>query len=398
MTFVESHGDPAAENMLIHGDNLPALEALTRDFSARIKCIYIDPPYNTGSSFEHYQDDVEHGVWLEQMAARLPLLQRLLSADGVIFVHINDKEMAYLRVMMDNIFGRGNFLSTIVVKTSDPSGHKVVNPSPYCQTEYILMYAKSRRDYRYAIQYIPSGYDIMYNKIVANIGDHHSLWRVESLAGHYAHLLGYNGIHSAKSSRGKLDFEAGAWDFAVRNAHRVCQLTAISDLAGKAIVALREASRLSPGVLHLARPPLDDVYVYNGRQMYFLSAKIKTIDNAEVIARPLTNLWTDIPHNGISYEGGIIFKNGKKPEKLLKRCIEMSTVPGDWVLDCYLGSGTTVAVAHKLGRRWIGIESGEHLCTHTLPRLLRVVDGADDSGISKVVGWKGGGGFKYYQP
>jgi len=397
MTLVETYGDPATENMLIHGDNLPALQALGRDYAGNIKCIYIDPPYNTGSSFEHYEDDIEHNVWLDQMATRLPLLRGLLSPDGVIFVHIDDKEMAYLRVMMDGVFGRANFLNTIVVKTSDPSGHKVVNPSPYAQTEYILMYAKDRRSYAWFTQYVPTGNDIMYNKIVANIEEDYSNWRVESLAGHYARLLGYSDIRSAKAARGKLDFEADTWAFAVRNAHRVCQLTAISNLAGKAIVALREASKNAPGVLRLARPPLDDVYVLGGRQMYFLNAKIKTIDNAEVVARPLTNLWTDIPFNGISYEGDVIFKNGKKPEKLLRRCIEMSTAPGDRVLDCYLGSGTTAAVAHKLGRRWIGIESGEHLLTHCLPRLRRVVDGTDESGVTKVTAWRGGGGFRVYK-
>ena len=137
------------DNRLIKGDNLLALKALEAEFAGKVKCVYIDPPFNTGAMFEHYDDGVEHSIWLGLMRDRLAILQRLLSEDGVLWVHIDDKEMAYLRVLCDEVFGRTSFLNMIVVKTSDPSGHKTVNPSPYSQTEYILMYAKDRRKYRY---------------------------------------------------------------------------------------------------------------------------------------------------------------------------------------------------------------------------------------------------------
>ncbi|TDH23965.1 site-specific DNA-methyltransferase [Segetibacter sp. 3557_3] len=393
----KSYGDPKAENLLINGDNLLALKALEQEFTGKIKCIYIDPPFNTGAAFEHYDDGIEHSVWLDLMARRLKILQRLLASDGVIFVHIDDKEMAYLRMVMDEIFQRNNFLNMMVVKTSDPSGHKVVNPSPYSQTEYILMYAKNRRNYKYDIQYVSANYDVMYNKIVTNIDENYADWKIEGLAEHYAKLQGFNDVRSAKRAKGKLDFEAEVGLFAEQNVHRVFQSTAISDAAGRTIVELREQSKINPQtVFYLEREDYDDIYIYGGRQMYFLSSKIKIVDNQKVIAKPLTNLWTDIPYNGIAGEGGVIFKNGKKPEKLVKRCIEMSTEEGDWILDSFLGSGTTAAVAHKMKRKWIGIELGEHANTHCTFRLKQIVDGIDESGVTKTVNWKGGGGFKFY--
>ncbi|AUI35669.1 Type III methyltransferase M.BclIV [[Bacillus] caldolyticus] len=386
------------DNRLIYGDNLLALKALEQEFTGKIKCIYIDPPYNTGAAFEYYDDSLEHSIWLTLMKQRLEILKKLLSKDGVIFVQIDDKEMAYLRILMDEIFGRRNFLNMIVVKTSDPSGHKTVNPSPYSQTEYILMYAKERSQYNYEIQYVESEYDPSYNKYIVNRNESFEKWKIVNLEDIVAKELGFNDAQEAKLKYGKLDFLEKIAEFALHNADSVFQLTAISDAAGKNIVKIRDESKKNRGVIyHIPREGYEDIYVLNGRQIYFYSSKIKEIDNKKVPAKPLTNLWTDIPWNGIANEGGVKFKNGKKPEKLIRRCIEMSTKKGDWVLDSFAGSGTTGAVAHKMGRRWIMIELGEHCHTHIIPRMKRVIDGTDQSGISKAVNWKGGGGFRYYK-
>ncbi len=391
-----SYGDPHTGNMLIHGDNLLALKALEQEFTGKVKCIYIDPPFNTGAAFEHYDDGIEHSLWLRLMYQRLQVLKKLLTKDGVIYVHIDDKEMAYLRIMMDEIFERKNFLNMIVVKTSDPSGHKVVNPSPYSQTEYILMYAFDRYYYKYEIQYVSTEYDSMYNKFVVNKESEYCNWKIENINEYFAKIKGYDCVKTAKEKIGKLDFEKEVSVFAEKNASKVFQSTAISNAAGRAIVELRDKSKNDPDVIYrYERECYDDVYILNGRQMYFLESKIKEIDGILQISKPLTNLWTDIPYNGIANEGYVIFKNGKKPEKLIRRCIEISTEKGDLVLDSFLGSGTTAAVAHKMGRRWIGVELGEHAKTHCYPRLKQVVDG-EQGGISKAVNWKGGGGFKFY--
>ncbi|KZN95417.1 DNA methyltransferase [Aeribacillus pallidus] len=386
------------DNRLIFGDNLLALKALEQEFTGKIKCIYIDPPYNTGSAFEYYDDSLEHSIWLTLMKQRLEILRKLLSKDGVIFVQIDDKEMAYLRILMDEIFGRKNFLNMIVVKTSDPSGHKTVNPSPYSQTEYILMYAKDRSQYKYEIQYVESEYDPSYNKYIVNRKESFEKWEIVNLEDFVAKELGFSNAREAKSKYGKLDFLEKVAEFALENADSVFQPTAISDAAGKNIVKIRDLSKRNKGIVyHIPREDYGDIYILNGRQIYFYSSKIKEIDNKKVPAKPLTNLWTDIPWNGIANEGGVTFKNGKKPEKLIRRCIEMSTKKGDWVLDSFAGSGTTGAVAHKMGRRWIMIELGDHCHTHIIPRMKKVIDGTDQGGISKAVNWQGGGGFRYYK-
>lgn len=194
--------DDIFDNRLIFGDNLLALKALEQDFSGQVKCVYIDPPFNTGAAFEHYDDGVEHSTWLSLMKERLDILRRLLKSDGVIFVHIDDKEMAYLRILMDEVFGRSNFLNMIVVKTSDPSGHKTVNPSPYSQTEYLLMYALDRTQYKYEIKYVPSDYDSGYNRFITNRAEDYTRWNVVPLSQAVAEHLGYESANEARKSVG----------------------------------------------------------------------------------------------------------------------------------------------------------------------------------------------------
>lgn len=391
-----SEGD-VFDNRLIFGDNLLALKALEQEFSGTVKCVYIDPPFNTGAAFEHYDDSVEHSIWLGLMRDRLEIIRRLLTEDGVVFIHIDDKEMAYLKVICDEIFGRSQFLNMIVAKTSDPSGHKTVNPSPYSQTEYVLMYAKDRSKYRYDQIYVESAYDPGYGKIVTNKGDHYSEWKVSGLNEVVAASLGFEDTRTARKAMGRMTFDSVVAGYALEHRDSVFQATAISNAAGRNIVEAREQSKKIPdSVIRVEREGFGDVYVLNGRQMYFYSSKVREVEGELVPAKPLTNLWTDIPWNGIAGEGGVEFKNGKKPERLIKRCIEISTNPGDLVLDSFAGSGTTGAVAHKMGRRWVMVELGEHCHTHIIPRLKKVIDGEDPGGITKAVDWRGGGGFRYY--
>ena len=386
------------DNRLIFGDNLLALKALETEFAGKVKCIYIDPPFNTGAMFNHYDDGVEHSVWLQQMRDRLTILKTLLHPSGLIWIHIDDKELAYLKVVCDETFGRPNFLNMVVVKTSDPSGHKTVNPSPYSQTEYILMYSKDRDLYKYRQRYVEAAYDPGYNKYIINRHAPYEQWKFMGLNEHVSTLLGCEDTRAARKRFGKVGFDAQVAQFALENALSVFQPTAISDAAGRLIVEVRDRSAREPGNVFLVqRQGYDDLYITNGRQIYFYASKIRPIEGDLVPAKPLTNLWTDVPWNGIAREGGVEFKNGKKPEKLIQRCIELSTTAGDLVLDSFSGSGTTGAVAHKMGRRWIMVELGEHCHTHIIPRLKKVIDGEDRGGITEAVGWKGGGGFRYFR-
>ncbi len=386
------------DNRLNKGDNLLALKALEAEFAGKVKCVYIDPPFNTGAMFEHYDDGIEHSIWLGLMRDRLTILQRLLSEDGVLWVHIDDKEMAYLRVLCDEVFGRPSFLNMIVIKTSDPSGHKTVNPSPYSQTEYILMYAKDRRKYRYEQIYVATAYDSGYNRFIPNRTEPYSQWTTVGLNEHVAKTLNFEDTREARKKMGRAGFDAVVAQFALENAQSVFQPTAISSAAGRSIVEIRDLSaQRTDEIFRIARDGYDDIYVLNGRQIYFYSSKVRLIDGERTPAKPLTNLWTDIPYNGIAREGGVEFKNGKKPERLIERCIDLSTNPGDLVLDSFAGSGTTGAVAHKMGRRWIMVELGVHCHTHIVPRLQKVIDGQDPGGVTQACAWQGGGGFRYYE-
>lgn len=388
------------DNMLIHGDNLLALKALETDQNIRgkVKCIYIDPPFNTGAAFEHYDDGIDHSIWLNLMRERLLILKNLLTEDGVLWIHIDDKEMAYLRVMCDEVMGRKNFLNMIVIKTSDPSGLKTVNPSPYSQTEYILMYAKNRQNYRYQQRYVETNYDAGYNKYIVNISDGYKNWTVVGLNEHVAKSLGCESTRDARKKYGRAGFDSQVAQFALEHAESVFQATSISNDAGRGIVEMRDISARTPDEVFLfERDDAGDIYILNGRQIYFYKSKLKLIEGQVVPAKPLTNLWSDIPYNGIAREGGVVFKNGKKPERLLKRCIELCTEPGDLVLDSFAGSGTTGAVAHKMGRRWIMVELGEHAKTHILPRLQKIIDGSDNGGVTDAENWQGGGGYRFFK-
>lgn len=383
------------DNLVLKGNNLLALHSLKRVYRGKVKLIYIDPPYNTGSDSFRYNDTFNHSTWLTFMRNRLQVAKELLSRSGVICINVDDKEGFYLKVMCDEIFGRDNFLTNITVKTSDPSGHKTVNPAPYSQSEYVLMYAKSKKDYKYEIHYVASEYDAGYSKYVRNKEADFSEWEFENVNEVVSREHGYETTRDARKKLGTHVFDSLVSDFALTNKAKVFQLTAISDDAGKEIVSIRDESKSKDGVVFkIAREKGEDIYVFEGRQMYFYSSKVKIIDGVETPAKPLTNIWTDIPYNGIANEGNVKLKNGKKPEKLIRRLIDICTKPGDLVLDFHLGSGTTCAVAHKMGRKYIGVEQLDYENNDCVERLKNVLQG-ESTGISKAVKWSGGGSFVY---
>lgn len=384
------------DNLIIRGNNLLALHTLMPVYSGEVKLIYIDPPYNTGTDSFKYNDNFRHSTWLTFMRNRLVAAKMLLREDGVICINIDDKECYHLKVLCDEVFGKENFIANIVVKTSDPSGHKTVNPGPYSQSEYILMYSKNKKSYRYAIKYVKSDYDEMYSEYVLNIEDDFTSWSFSKVPDVAAQSSGYSTPKDAVAKLGVAGFYELRAKFCLENKHRVFQRTAIADDAGREVVSARDRSLHTDKVLKVEREGKSPVYIQRGRQLYFYDSKVKTIDGIETPAKPLTNIWTDIPYNGISGEGGVRLKNGKKPEKLLRRIIDISSSPGDLVLDFNAGSGTTLAVALKMGRRFIGVEQIDYGDNDATVRLRNVVDG-DKTGVSKVLGWKGGGAFVHAQ-
>ena len=376
----KSYGDEKTENMLIHGDNLLALKALVSEYSGSIKCVYIDPPYNTGSAFEHYDDNLEHSIWLNLMKYRLELLKELLSDDGLIWIQIDDGEMAYLKVLCDEIFGRNNFINSISIKVSPPNGVKMQHAEKKIlkEKEYILVYSKKRECVKFNREYIKvDSWDSHYNKYIKGDLNNISSCKVLSIND----VLKENNL-IADINNNKFN----KWVY--ENKNRIFQpvgLAKIKDVEKynkDYIVPIEE----NPGY-----------FAYKGRQVQLIENSIKETNDGFVLARLVCDLWTDVAFNNLFQEGNGDFKAGKKPERLLKRIINMSTVEGDFVLDSFLGSGSTCAVAHKMNRKWIGIEMGDHCYSHCIPRINDVINGKDMKGISELVNWKGGGGYKFYE-
>lgn len=385
-------------NRLIFGDNLLALKALEQEFSGKVKCVYIDPPFNTQQAFEHYDDGYEHSIWLGLIRDRAEALRRLMSDDGTLFVHIDDNELGYLVVLLDEVFGRANRVSIVSFKQGSATGHKSINPGVVSTTNFILIYAKNKSAWApNRVFTARAERDKRYGQYIENYDAPFANWRFGTLASAFAASLGLpeRGLKKALGD----EYEEKIASFVLQNAGRVIQLarpdySAVSSAAREMI----DASRANPAVvMKLGRDGYSDMYFIGGQRILFYSDKLKLIDGEYVAGEPLTSLWDDILSNNLHNEGGVEFPKGKKPEALIKRCLDLATKPGDIVLDSFAGSGTTGAVAHKMGRRWIMVELGEHCHTHVIPRLQTVINGDDQGGISKAVGWQGGGGFRYYK-
>lgn len=381
------YGDKDLGNMIIQGDNLEALKALLPFYAGQVKCIYIDPPYNTGSAFEHYDDNLEHSTWLSIMYPRLELLKDFLAKDGSIYIQLDDNESDYAKVLLDEIFGRRNFINRITIDARSPSSFSTVNPGVFKASEYILWYAKDKHSFKETTIKIPRDPDYAYNKWLINPNSHYSKWEFISLREAYTKKYNETGIDTRKMN-----------NFIVNNSDHVFRFTTISNTgAGKATLKVKEESINKPSVFFcVERDGLENQYIYNGQQISFYNKNVAVINGKLSATTFLTNVWKDIAWEGIANEGAVQFKKGKKPERLIERILTLATNEGDLVMDSFLGSGTTASVAQKMGRRYIGIEMGEHAITHCVPRLEAVIDG-EESGISKAVNWEGGGGFRFFK-
>lgn len=385
-TGVLPNGKPWKGNMLIHGDNLLALKALEQDYAGQVKCIYIDPPYNISVDNPNYDDNMCHSDWLNLMYKRIHLLHTLLSKDGIFYVQIDDANFAYLRLLCNEVFGANNFISSICVKMSTVSGVKTTHKYKTLvkEKEYILMYGKDSTQIRINPQYVPLNYidsEFQYYLEKHNSTDSNK-WEVKRLKD----VLKEKGISETNSVAFK--------NFITNNAHNIWRRAFIRN-------EYKEISQSNPDKIFYINKEGAEHYYYRGREMFFLSDKINMCFTEDgyfnTVSNLLGDIWYDINTGKLFNEGGVEFRNSKKPEFLIARILNMTTIEGDIVLDSFLGSGTTAAVAQKMGRRYIGIELGNHAYTHCVPRLKKVTDGTDQGGISKAQNWKGGSGFKFYE-
>ena len=404
----KSYGDTDTENMLIHGDNLLALKALEQKFSGQIKCIYIDPPYNTGNAFEHYDDNLEHSMWLNLMYSRLRILHKLLAENGLLYVHLDGIEVHYCKVMLDEIFGRDNYVSQITYERSAVSGigqgGALVNTG-----EYILIYKKNILEINEISNYEQIDLSTMkrYNKVLTDYGNMVLIDEFISRSNGekvkvYRHENFVINTISFKNYKKDKEIIDDKYTNNYDNLFRTFLIQKENSFQQDIIKNMEKSDLYSIEYIPSRgknKDKLTNLYYYNKELIGWLKDSAKLENKCIVKASKLTNIWkhSEIPKADLPNEGRISFPRGKKPEQLLKRIIEMSTSEGDYVLDSFIGSGTTIAVAHKMNRKWIGIELGEHCYTHCVPRLKSVIDGVDQQGISKLVNWQGGGGFKFYE-
>lgn len=386
------------DNLLIKGNNLLTLHTLRSEFFESIKLIYIDPPYNTGDDDFGYNDSFNHSSWLTFMKNRLEIARQLLRKDGAIFIHIDHHELGYLSVLADTIFGKENRVQIIAVKTASPAGFKTVNPGPIDVTEYILFYTKDKSTFNFKKGYVPVGYNKNYNLVIYNINSQPDSWKFVPIKQAVIEDLGFSNEKEAKSKYGKMwkavyqellaqyAYQHADIVVSVRDPHKPTDL----------FKQLMAQSHETGGVIVHERENADTTYFYKGGVLAFYENKLQEIDGEKCVTELLTDFWSHISWAGIAKEGGVKLKNGKKPEKLLKQIIELSTEPNDIVMDFFLGCGTTAAVAMKMNRQFIGIEQLDYGENDSRIRLINVVNG-DQTGISNAVNWKGGGSFVYME-
>lgn len=397
------------DNRLIHGDNLPALQALGAEFAGKIKCIYIDPPYNTGNFFPYYRDGFDHERWLEMMRPRLVLLWDLLRDDGFLIVQIDDNEFARLYLLMADICQEQN-LKVVVVKMAEPTGVKmsqvVRNGSIARLKEYLILAGKSGIRGLHLERVAKAAWDEEYRTVVDNVTRSEIAQLKEIVANRkrteaevrHADMICAKFVFLAAEEmyqHEQTGTPTAAW--LQENAWRIVRTCATTAIA-KRLADQKKSALTHYAAAFTIETSQHNLYIikrdYNERMK---QPRIRLLFADDYLTVHPGDFWHDIKTTGLGDEGGVDFTNGKKPEALLKRIIGMATQPGDWVLDAFAGSGTTGAVAHKMRRQWIMIESGEQCLTHILPRLRRVVGGSDAGGVSRIVGWKGGGGWRYFR-
>lgn len=415
--------DSNTENMLIHGDNLLALKALEKDYSGKVKCIYIDPPYNTGNAFEHYDDNLEHSIWLNLMRPRLELLKSMLTENGSIWIQIDDEEQAYLKVLCDEIFGRKNFVNMISVNMKNIAGASGGGEDKRIKKncEYLLIYAKDYeklspfnnaykytelselvneyekegKSWKYTTVLLDDGEKIYHGSTVDGDGNEIKVYirkNVETLSIKQVSKLKNISVDEAYQKYGTNLFRTTNAQSSIRQ--RIIQYRKENNILDKYLsIEYVPKTGKNKGELY------EQFYKDDKCNLFvWLKDTLEEI-NGVLYKKDMQGTYWDMngPMKNVASEGKVKFPQSKKPEFLVGRIFDMATEDGDFVLDSFLGSGTTIAVAHKKNRKWIGIEMGKHAYSHVKPRLDLVISGNDTSGISNDIGWTGGGGYRFYE-
>lgn len=382
------------DNLILKGNNLLALHSLKKKYEGKIKLIYIDPPYNTGNDSFKYNDKFNHSTWLTFMKNRLEVARELLNESGTIAISIDNNELNYLHILLDEIFGLENRKNLITVKRSSVSGAKVINSGVVNVSEYVIIYSKNKSKWNPNKVFREKERDNRYNKFIINKEENYEEWKYSTI------LEAFSDFKSIKKSQLKKvlgnEYEIELENFIYDNSEKIIRFAALDD---KAISkGLKEVKYISKSddmkTYQVKRENFSNYYLYRGEAILFFEDRLIELDGKKVFGELITDIWDDVLPNDLHNEGGVSLKKGKKPERLLERLVELFSNQNDLILDYHLGSGTTCAVAQKLKRKYIGIEQMNYIESLSVQRLKNVING-DITGISKSVNWQGGGEFIY---
>lgn len=412
--FIKDYGDVSGTNMLIKGDNLLVLRSLEEMFKGRpdeerVKCIYIDPPFNTGNAFKYYDDNLQHSEWLTMMRDRLWLLKKILRKNGFIAVHINNEEMPYLRVILDEVFGRDGYVTQVCWERSQRTALGQGASSINDTVEYVLIYTNNPLS---KLNKLQKYYEIeertirQYNKRVVSFGKKKLIRESKDKDNNPIRIFELVGFKTKSISL--RNFEERYDEIYKEIYNNFYSIVRLSNQQEESSFQQRIIADFKPSRSYLVeyiptrgknKGKNTEVF-YRGKEVVLFLKNYAKKEEGEIWKLDdMNNFWNrkEISMAGVASEGGVDFRRSKKPEKLLKRIIELCTTENDIVFDSFAGSGTTGAVAHKMNRRWIMVEFGRHAEELIIPRLQKVISGKDQSGVSKELNWRGGGGFKYYQ-
>lgn len=388
---IVKHFDPKS-NLIIRGNNLLGIASLLSRYTGEIQFIYIDPPYNTANDSFKYNDSFKRSTWLTFMKNRLEIVLNLLKNTGVIAISINYKELSYLKVLCDSVFGEENYVNTVTVKTATTASFRAINDCPVNVSEFILIYAKKKTDAKIKPVYVASDYSEDYGSYIENKDDYPENWRIVSVDSVIYAQDGVSSWQEYKEKYGQnwkeIRYKKKA-QFCLENCNSIVSLNTMKKPSQEIKKAIEYSKKHRGKVFSIGKN-----FIYNGRSLAFYSKKLRKIDGTLSPSEILTNIWTDISFLSLGKEGGVNLSNGKKPEKLIKRLFDLFVDVGDIVMDYHLGTGTTCAVAHKMGLQYIGLEQLDYGNDDCTVRLANVIKG-EQGGISKDVNWQGGGSFIY---
>ena len=383
----------ADDNLVIKGNNLLAISSLLKNYEGQVKCIYIDVPYNTGNDSFGYNDKFNHSSWLTFMKNRLEVAYKLLRKDGTIAISVDNYEIAYLLVLLDEVFGKENRKNIITVKRGSVTGAKVINPGVVNVVEYVMLYSKDTQFWKPNRVYVAKGYDDRYDNIILNYEDDVANWQFGTVLDEFSKSLGIK-KSKVKSELGG-DYERALESFALSNANRIVQFATLDDNSISAEARAKKKESLeTDSIIYYDRGEEKPYYIKSGKLILFAKDRLVEIDGKLTFSQPVSDIWDDVLPNDIHNEGGVEFRKGKKPEKLLSRIIELCTDAGDLIVDFFAGSGTTGAVSMKLNRKFILCEQMDYIEDVTCTRIHNSMIG-DKRGVSADAGWQGGGSFVY---